>query len=140
MTTYTTHITIDASQEAIWPTLIDVTKWPEWTPTVDRLEVLDSAPLKLGNRYKLFQPKLRPAIWTVTLLEPPAQFNWEASLPGTKMVAEHILKPLGPDRTELILHVTFEGLVGKLISLLYGKLTESYVVTEGQSLKARVES
>jgi len=140
MKTYTTSITINTSQEAAWKVLSDVARWSDWTPTVNKVEVLDSPELKLNNHYKVFQPKLQPALWIVTILTPPSKFTWESKTAGMHMVAEHILKPITTDQTELTLTFTFNGWLGNLIRKLYGKLTEAYIQTEARSLKKKVET
>ncbi len=140
MTKFSTSLTINASQEVIWKVLSDAARWNEWTPTVISVEVLDTPELKLGNRYKVIQPKLQPAVWTVSVLTPPSNFTWESKTPGMYMVAEHILKSINPAKTELTLTFAFHGWLGKLISKLYGKITEAYIQTEAQSLKKRVET
>lgn len=138
MTKFSTSVTINASQEAVWKILSDVAHWHEWTPTVTKVEVLNTPEIKLNNRYKVFQPKLQPAVWTVTLLTAPSNFTWESKIPGMHMVAEHILTPKGTDQTELTLTFTFDGWFGKLIGRMYGNTTKSYIQTEAQSLKKRV--
>ncbi len=138
MKPYSTTITINASQETIWKVLSDVSRWHEWTPTVQKVEVLDAPELKLNNRYKVFQPKLQPAEWTVTELS-TSNFTWESKAPGMHMVAEHILTSKGVNQTELTLTFTFNGWLGNLIGRMYGKMTAEYVQTEAQSLKKRIE-
>jgi len=140
MSTYSTSITINASQEAIWKVLSDVARWHEWTPTVTKVEVLDSPELKLGNRYKVFQPKLRPAEWTVIIITPPSKFTWESKAPGMHMVAEHILTSKGANQTELLLTFTFDGFLGSLLGKMMSKTSQEYIETEAQSLKKRIES
>jgi len=140
MSKYSTSIIINASQEVIWKVLSDVTYWNEWTPTITKVEVLDQPELKLGNRYKIVQPKLQPAVWTVVVLTPPSSFTWESSKPGILMVAEHNIKSTRANQCELKLTFAFEGLFGEIIGRMYGKMVESYIVIEAQSLKKRVES
>jgi hypothetical protein len=140
MKPYSTSITINASQETIWKVLSDVAHWHEWTPTVTKVEVLDGPELKLNNRYKVFQPKLQPAIWSVTVLTPPTNFTWESHMPGMHMIAEHILKPINANQTELTLTFAFQGWLGELVGRLYRTTVESYIAIEAQSLKKRVES
>ena len=82
MAKFSTSLTIDASQEVIWNVLSDVTRWYEWTPTVQKVEVLDTPELKLNNRYKVYQPKLQPAVWAVTVLTP------RPTLPGRRVYPE----------------------------------------------------
>ena len=140
MTQYSTSITINATQEAVWKVLSDVAHWNEWTPTVTKVEVLNSPELKLGNRYKVHQPKLQPAEWTVTVLTPPSSFIWESKMPGMTMIAEHYVNAASTNQTELILKFAFQGFFGEIIGRMYGKLTESYIQTEAQSLKKRIEN
>jgi uncharacterized membrane protein len=139
MTKFSTSITINTSQEAAWKVLSDVAHWQEWTPTVNKVEVLNTPELKLGNRYKVFQPKLQPAEWTVTELT-TSNFTWESKSPGMHMVAEHVVKSINSNQCEVTLTFAFNGWLGKLISKLYGKMTEEYVQTEAQSLKKKVEA
>lgn len=139
MTKFSTSLTINASQEAVWKVLSDVARWHEWTPTVTKVEVLNTSELKLGNRYKLYQPKLQPAEWTVTELT-TSNFTWESKVPGMHMVAEHVIKSVNANQSEVTLTLAFNDWLGNLIGKLYGKMTEEYVQTEAQSLKKRVET
>ena len=139
MTKFSTSIPIHTSQEAVWKDLSNVAHWHEWTPTVNKVEVLNTPELKLGNRYKVFQPKLQPVVWTVTELN-SANFTWESKSPGMHMVAEHIVKSVNANQSEVTLTFAFNGWLGNLISKMYGKMTEEYVQTEAQSLKKRVET
>lgn len=140
MPQYSTSLSINANQQDIWKVLSDVSRWHEWTPTVTKVDILDASELKLGNRYKVFQPKLQPAVWTVTVLNSSSNFTWESKTSGIHMVAEHILTSKSASQTELTLTFAFNGLLGKLISAIYGKMTADYIQTEAQSLKKRVEN
>lgn len=140
MTKYSTSITINSNQTATWQVLSDVARWNEWTPTVTKVEVLDTPELQLNHRYKVHQPKLQPAIWSITVLEPPSRFTWESRMPGMLMVADHILKPVNTNQTELTLTFAFQGWLGEIIGRLYRKTVESYIATEAQSLKKKVET
>jgi uncharacterized membrane protein len=139
MTKYSTSITINANPEAVWKVLSDVAHWHEWTPTVTKVEVLNTPELKLGNRYKVIQPKLQPAEWTVTELT-TSNFTWESKAPGMHMVAEHFVKPIHANQAEVTLTFAFNGWLGNFIGKLYGKMTAEYIQTEAQSLKKNVEA
>ena len=140
MPQYSSSISINASQETIWKVLSDVAHWNEWTPTVTRVEVLDAPELKLDNRYKVYQPKLQPALWSVTVLKPPSSFIWESKMPGMVMIAGHILKSMGTNQNELALTFSFHGALGAIIGRLYRKTVEDYLAIEAGSLKTRVEN
>ena len=139
MTKYSTSITINANPEAVWKILSDVAHWHEWTPTVTKVEVLNTPELKLGNRYKVIQPKLQPAEWIVTELT-TSNFTWESKAPGMHMVAEHFVKSINANQAEVTLTFAFNGWLGNFIGKLYGKMTEEYIQTEAQSLKKNVET
>lgn len=139
MTKFSTSLTINASQDSIWKILSDVAHWQEWTPTVTKVEVLDTPELKLGNRYKVTQPKLQPVVWTVTELN-SANFTWESKSLGMHMVAEHVVKSISANQSEVTLTFAFNGWLGNLISKMYGKMTEEYIQTEARSLKKRAET
>lgn len=139
MTKFSTTLTINANQEAVWKILSNVAHWHEWTPTVNKVEVLNTPELKLGNRYKVFQPKLQPVVWTITELN-SANFTWESKSPGMHMVAEHVVKSINANQSEVTLTFAFNGWLGNLIGKMYRKMTEEYVQTEAQSLKKRVET
>jgi uncharacterized membrane protein len=140
MTQYSTSITINASQEAVWKVLSDVSHWSEWTPTVTSVEVFNTPDLKLGNRYKVIQPKLQPAEWTVTVLNSPSNFTWESKAPGMHMVAEHFVQSINANQSEVTLTFAFNGWLGMLIGKMYGKMTLEYIQTEAQSLKKNIET
>ena len=139
MAKFITSLTINASQEAAWKILSNVAHWHEWTPTVSKVEVLNTPELKIGNRYKVFQPKLQPVVWTVTELN-SANFTWESKSPGMHMVAEHVVKSVNANQSEVTLTFAFNGWLGNFIGKLYGKMTEEYIQTEARSLKKNVET
>ena len=139
MTKFSISLTINASQDSIWKILSDVAHWQEWTPTVTKVEVLDTPKLKLGNRYKVTQPKLQPVVWTVTELN-SANFTWASKSLGMHMVAEHVVKSISANQSEVTLTFAFNGWLGNLISKMYGKMTEEYIQTEARSLKKRAET
>lgn len=139
MTKFSTSLIINRNHEAIWEILSDVVHWHEWTPTITKVEALNTAKLNPGNRYKVVQPKLQPAEWTVTKLS-TTSFIWESRSPGMYMVADHILKPINAKQTELTLTFVFDGWLGRIVSKLYGKVTKEYIQTEAQSLKKKMES
>jgi len=130
---------VDAPPELVWATLSDVVAWVDWLPTVSAVRPLDAAPLALGARYLIEQPKLRPAKWVVTVLDPPRRFVWQVRSFGLRVVAEHIVRPGSKDGSELELTMAFGGLLGGLVGRAYRGITREYLALEAQSLRRRVE-
>ena len=131
--------TIDAPAERVWAVLADVERWPEWTASVSSVEILTGAPLGMGGRVRIDQPKLRPAVWTVTLWQPGQRFVWESTNPGVRVVAEHAIAPSAGGCT-VTLTVQFNGLLGSAAGAMNRKLTNHYLELEANGLKARSES
>jgi len=135
---FSVAVNIDAPPEKVFAVLCDVERWPEWTPTMTRVQRLDQGPFAVGSSARIRQPKLRPAVWKVTELA-AQNFTWVTSAPGLRMKAGHAVERLGlGSRVELSFQIS--GLMGPVVSRLYGGLIEQYVTTESLKLKQRSES
>jgi carbon monoxide dehydrogenase subunit G len=139
MVTYEASISIAAPREAVWRSLADVAEWPDWLPTVASVHALDAVRLQLGARFVLKQPKLRPATWVVTVLEPPRRFVWEARSLGLKMTAEHIVDEAASG-ANVSLRFSFDGFLGGLLGRLFRATTQSYLAQEAAALKRKAEA
>jgi uncharacterized protein YndB with AHSA1/START domain len=136
---YTTTIDIAADPEAVWRVLIDVERWPDWTPTVRKATRLDDGPFGIGSRTRLRQPRLPAAVWEVTEIDAPRRFTWVSRSPGVRITADHLLEP-HDGITKVVLGVAQEGPLAPLLRPLTGRITERYVRLEAESLRTRVES
>jgi len=135
---FSVAVNIDAPPEQVFAVLCDVERWPEWTPTMTKVQRLDQGPFTVGSTAEVRQPKLRPAVWTVTELE-IRNFTWATSALGLRMRAGHAVERQGTgSRVELSFRIS--GFLGPVIARLYGGLIEEYVTTESRKLKQRVES
>jgi uncharacterized membrane protein len=128
---------VDAPAARIWEVLFDVVRWPEWTPTVDRVERIDDGPFQVGSRAELHQPRLPRALWQVTDVVDGRRFTWEAKAPGVRTIARHEVIPDGVG-SRVTLSVEQTGPMGAVAALLWGRLTQRYVELEAESLDQRV--
>src|SRR3954452_365641 len=78
-------VTIAAPPAQVWAVVIDIERWPERIPTVDTVERLDDGPLAVGSRTRLQQPKLPPAVWTVTELIDGTSYTWDSKSPESRL-------------------------------------------------------
>jgi uncharacterized membrane protein len=129
---------IHASAHRVWDVLANVTQWPKWTPSVSRVELLTPGPLGIGSRVKIYQPKLRPAVWSVTIWEPQHRFQWRSGGVGIRVSGDHHIESVG-DGCVARLSVCFEGLASSLLARLYGRLTDEYIKLEATGLKREAE-
>lgn len=130
-------LALEASSHAVWREMADVVSWPQWMSTITHVETWDGRELELGRRFKVSQPKLRPALWTVTQLSPTSGFTWESRTPGIAMVAEHCIEP-GAGGTMLRLTFCFDGLLAPVVARLWGKLVQEYLQRECVAYRDRL--
>jgi uncharacterized protein YndB with AHSA1/START domain len=135
----TVEVAIAAPPEAVWSTLIEVEGWPEWTASVTGVTRLDEAPLRVGSRVKIKQPRMKALVWQVTELAPQRSFTWVARSPGVATVARHDFTP-GPNGTVLTLTIEQRGPLAGLIRLLMNSQTRRYLTMEANGIKARCEA
>lgn len=119
-----------------WRLLSTVGEWPRWLPTVQSVEALDGEALRVGARFHIQQPSLRPATWSVTSLDPGASFTWEARAPGLLMRAEHFVSARGAAACNVTLRFGFGGMLGRLVAARYGATAQRYLGIEAQALRA----
>ena len=135
-------IDVDADAARVWAVLTDVERWPEWTDSVTSVHLLDTAPLRVGSRALIEQPRLPRTQWTVTSVhegDGGHEFVWEAKGPGRRTTATHGVEPLGAGRSRATLSLRQEGWLGSLAGRAYRRLTDRYLAMEAAGLKARSE-
>ncbi|BCT93168.1 hypothetical protein LYSHEL_21910 [Lysobacter helvus] len=119
-----------------WQVLSDVRAWPEWTQTMESVDLEVGTHLVVGARVRIRQPHLRPATWTVTSCTPGCDFTWESRYPGVRVRAMHRLDPTS-DGCTLRQDVHFEGLLGGLVARRLGRLTREYMQEEAEGFRRR---
>lgn len=134
-------VTIDiaAPPERVWDVLSDVESWPEWTPTITAVHLLDAGPLQVGSRAKVRQPRLPEAEYVVTELVTGRSFTWVADRPGVLTTASHSIEPLASG-VRVRLSVAQTGWLGGLTGRLYRGLTDRYLANEANGLKRLCEA
>ena len=133
------RVIIKASPTAIWQVLADVERWPSWTPTVLSVEPVTRDGFKVGAKYRVTQPKLRPGVYEVTERVPHEAFTWVQKSAGATMIAEHRLTAADGNGTEVEFAFATKGLLGAIAGSRYSKLITEYVKTEAKSLKQHCE-
>lgn len=131
-------IDINAKPECVWDVLTDVERWPEWTSSVNSVQKLTEGPLAKGSRTRIFQPKVPPAVWTVTEIDPGRFFEWETSSPAINSVARHRVEATSTG-SRVTLSVEQTGLFAVLIGFWLKRISLKYVRMEAEGLKKRSE-
>jgi uncharacterized membrane protein len=133
-------VEIDAPQQRVWDVLSALEAWPQHIETVDSVEILTPAPITIGSRVRLKQPKLPEGTWVITVWEAPPYFEWTQKTGGTTNVAGHRVEALGEGRARLTLTLEMRGLLIPIIALFYRKLTDDYMNLEAEGMKRAAES
>jgi uncharacterized membrane protein len=132
-------VEIIAPSERVWAVLMDVERWPEWTPSVTSAKRLEEGPLAVGSRTRIVQPKLMPAVWRVTQLdESTGIFTWVTGKPGIHVTATHKLGRVG-DESRMTLSLRYSGFLGPLIAWQLKDLNWDYLTKESHGLKRHCE-
>ncbi|MGW5670691.1 SRPBCC family protein [Micromonospora sp. NPDC003776] len=132
-------VEIAADADRVWAVQTDVERWPEWTPTVTAARRLEPGPFTLGSSARLEQPRLRPAVWRVTEIDPPHVFVWESDSPGVHSRGEHRVVPLPDGRVRAELVMAQRGPLAWLVGLLIDRTIRGYLRQEADGLKRRCE-
>ena len=132
---HSTTIDTSASQAQTWQAVIDVTSWPQWTDSMTSIELLDGAPLRVGSRARVRQPKLPTTIYEVSEFREGEEFTWVARSPGVRTTGRHILTP-NPDGTiRITLEVDWTGPLALVINAFLSGLTKRYLGMEAAGLR-----
>ena len=139
--TYRTTIDIDAPLERVWDVLMDVERWPEWSPTMTSVERLEPGMFRPGSSARIKQPRLPEAIWRVTELVPQKTFTWtsriRAGSPPSRVTSSPRATRAAPG---LAARSTSTGPLALLARIFFSRLTKRYLEQEAQGLKQRCEA
>lgn len=134
-----TSVEIAAPAATVWEVLTAVETWPRWTESVSSLELLDPGPLRVGSRARIRQPRLRPALWTVTDLTPGTAFTWTSRAPGILLTAVHELVPRSESVTTARFVLDQTGPLAGVLGAVTGSLSRRYASMEARGLEGRAE-
>ncbi len=96
----------------------DPTKWPEWDAEVR--EVTFEGPARLGARGRMRPASGPAATFTVIGFEPERVFTDASSLPGAKLIFEHLVTPI-PEGAVVEVTVGVDGPLAPLWQRILGK-------------------
>jgi hypothetical protein len=70
---------VAAPPDAVWNVLVDLDAWPQWGPTVQRAELVESGPLTLHSRGRVWTPFGVALPFTITEFEAGRSWAWEVA-------------------------------------------------------------
>jgi uncharacterized protein YndB with AHSA1/START domain len=138
--TYRASIDIDAPVERVWDVLMDVERWPDWSPTMTTVKRLESGMFRPGSSARVKQPRLPEAIWRVSVMVPQKSFTWSTRSRGVTTVARHIVAEREEGGTRVGGEIDQTGPLSLLARVFFSGLTKRYLEQEAQGLKQRCET
>jgi uncharacterized membrane protein len=136
---YEHEINIDAPVEVVWQLVTQVEDWPSFTPTMTRVERLDTGPIRVGSQARVDLPGQRTAVWTVTRLDPPSSFVWRTRVMGVTMTATHDLQAAdGGCSSTLVIELS--GLGASVLGRIAGSRIRRSIAEENRAFKRRAEA
>jgi uncharacterized protein YndB with AHSA1/START domain len=130
---YEGRATTTAPPSDLWRVVIDVERWPEWTPSMRSVTRTDRGPLTVGSEARVRQPGLPAATWRVSELDAGRAFTWQTSSPGVTTVAEHVVDPSATG-SELTLRLRQSGPLAGVLGALYRRRIRKFLALEAAGL------
>jgi len=134
---FSASVEINATPEKAWALVNDVEKWPQWIPSLKKIDKVTKGPMDVGSRVLV----VARSLITVNLLMIITEFVlgrrvvMEGRVLGVKMTRYYTLEPVGQDRAKLTAGGEVSGLLAFLVRRGGQKLSEEIV----QALKKKVE-
>ena len=115
MKTFASSITIQAAPETIWAILTDAPAYPEWNPTVDKVEGRIERGQKIKVFAKISPDRAFPA--KVSEFKPNEKMVWSGGMPLGLFKGERTftLTPGADGSVEFSMREVFSGLMSPLI-------------------------
>ena len=139
MRRFSISVDITAPPARVWAVMSDVDRWHEWTPSVTSIKRGDDAPVGVGTKLTIRQPKFPPAFWKVTRVEPGRGFESVSPGPGFRVIARHSIEASATG-SRATLSLELQGPLGGLFGSMTKGITERYLAMEAAGLKARSEN
>ena len=87
----TTARSMPAAPSAAWRVLTDLDAWPQWGPSVQRAELTEPGPMRLGSRGKVWTPFGVALPFEITEFDDGRSWAWKVlGVPATR----HAVAPL----------------------------------------------
>ena len=133
------QIDIDAPVSRVWDLTLDVEAWPQHTPTMTSVRLVERGPISLGSQARIKQPGQPERTWTVSRLDHEKHFAWSTKALGTTMTGAHVLEP-SSEGTRNTLIVDIVGPMAWLVGPMIRRPIRKAIGQENAGFKRAAES
>ncbi len=115
MKSFGAHADIHATPKRIWAILSDAARYPEWNPTVTKVEGRIAGGQRIAVHVTINPGRAFPV--TVAVFEPPSRMVWRGGLSWGLFVGERVfvLTPRADGNVAFSMRETFTGWLAPLI-------------------------
>ncbi|MBM3156681.1 MAG: hypothetical protein FJ004_05290 [Chloroflexi bacterium] len=128
---------IDASPEKTWSLLKNIEEWPQWVPSLKKVEKVSGEPLGKGSQVRVVAKSLIKVnlLMTVTEFAAGQRVVMEGKVLGVRMTRYYTLESVAQNKAKLTAGGEVKGQLAFLVRRSGQKLSEEIV----HSLKKKVE-
>ena len=133
---FSSSVEIDAPPEKVWALVNDLEEWPQWIPSIKRIEKLSEGALGEGSQVRVTAKSIITVklLMTITEFVPGQRAVMQGKVMGTKMTRYYTFEPVN-QRTRLTAGGEVSGLLAFLVRRGGQALSEEIV----QAAKRKIE-
>lgn len=133
---FSSSVEIDAPPEKVWALVNELEEWPQWIPSIKRIEKLSEGPLGIGSQIRVTAKSIMTVklLMTITEFVPGQRAVMQGKVLGTKMTRYYTFEPVS-QRTRLTAGGEVSGLLAFLVRRGGQALSEEIV----QAAKRKIE-
>lgn len=134
---FESSIDINAPAEKVWALVDKLEEWPQWMPSIKKIERLSKEPLTVGSKFSVTAKVSRLTVkllMTITKFVPERTVVLQGKALGTKLTRFYILEPVN-GKTK----VTIGGDVSGALAWLARRGGQAVSAEIAQAVKNRVE-
>ncbi len=134
---FNSSIEINASPETVWAAVYNLEEWPQWMPSIKRIERLSEEPLTVGSQLSVTAKVSRLTVkllMTITKFVPDRTVVLQGKALGTRLIRFYILEPVN-GKTK----ATVGGEVSGILAWLARRGGQTISDEIAQAVKNRVE-
>ena len=134
---FSASVEITATPEKTWALVNNIEEWPNWIPSLKKIEKITEGPLGVGSQVLVVAKSLITVnlLMTITEFVAGRRVVMEGGVLGVKMTRYYELEPVGQNKAKLTAGGEVSGLLAFLVRRGGQRLSEEIV----QALKRKVE-
>lgn len=133
------EVRIAACPDYVWAVLVDVARWPDWSPSLREVEAFDGGPLVVGGGIRIRQRHLPDRQWRVTELRRHRGFTWHGDGVGSAASLRVRMSRAEGGGTDVVADLDRSGWVGSMVGRMTGGTSAAHLEELLTGLQRRCE-